>query len=74
MNVVVTGGATIAPIDDVRQLTNVSTGRFGAAITEACFEGPMSGTFTPGRPSCRFCGSRGLIWTRPRPISSSTAW
>ncbi len=35
MNVVVTAGATIAPIDDVRQLTNVSTGRFGAAITEA---------------------------------------
>jgi phosphopantothenate---cysteine ligase (CTP) len=36
MNVVVTGGATIAPIDDVRQLTNVSSGRFAAAITEAC--------------------------------------
>ncbi len=35
MNVVVTAGATIAPIDDVRQLTNVSTGRFGAAITES---------------------------------------
>jgi phosphopantothenate---cysteine ligase (CTP) len=38
MNVVVTGGATIAPIDDVRQLTNVSSGRFAAAITEACLE------------------------------------
>ncbi len=36
MNVVVTGGATIAPIDDVRLLTNVSSGRFAAAITEAC--------------------------------------
>jgi phosphopantothenate---cysteine ligase (CTP) len=35
MNVVVTAGATIAPIDDVRQLTNVSSGRFGAAITES---------------------------------------
>jgi phosphopantothenoylcysteine synthetase/decarboxylase len=35
MNVVVTGGATIAPIDDVRLLTNVSSGRFAAAITEA---------------------------------------
>ena len=36
MNVVVTGGATIAPIDDVRLLTNVSSGRFAASITEAC--------------------------------------
>ena len=36
MNVVVTGGATIAPIDDVRLMTNVSSGRFAAAITEAC--------------------------------------
>jgi phosphopantothenate-cysteine ligase len=35
MNVVVTGGATIAPIDDVRLMTNVSSGRFAAAITEA---------------------------------------
>ena len=38
MNVVVTGGATIAPIDDVRLLTNVSSGRFAAAITEACLD------------------------------------
>jgi phosphopantothenate-cysteine ligase len=38
MNVVVTGGATIAPIDDVRFLTNVSSGRFAAAITEACLD------------------------------------
>jgi phosphopantothenate-cysteine ligase len=36
--VVVTGGGTIAPIDDVRLLTNVSSGRFAAAITEACLE------------------------------------
>jgi phosphopantothenoylcysteine synthetase/decarboxylase len=36
MNVVVTGGATIAPIDDVRFMTNVSSGRFAAEITEAC--------------------------------------
>jgi hypothetical protein len=35
MNVVVTGGGTIAPVDDVRVLTNVSSGRFAAAITEA---------------------------------------
>ena len=38
MNVVVAGGATIAPIDDVRLMTNVSSGRFAAAITEACLE------------------------------------
>jgi phosphopantothenate---cysteine ligase (CTP) len=38
MNVVVTGGGTIAPIDDVRILTNVSSGRFSAAITEACLD------------------------------------
>ena len=35
MNVVVTGGGTIAPIDDVRLMTNISSGRFAAAITEA---------------------------------------
>jgi phosphopantothenate-cysteine ligase len=35
MNVLVTAGGTIAPIDDVRQITNVSTGRFGAMIAEA---------------------------------------
>jgi phosphopantothenate---cysteine ligase (CTP) len=38
MNVVVTGGGTIARIDDVRILTNVSSGRFSAAITEACLD------------------------------------
>lgn len=36
MNVVVTGGGTIAPIDDVRSITNVSSGRFSATISEAC--------------------------------------
>ena len=34
--VVVTGGGTIASLDDVRRIGNVSTGRFSAAITEAC--------------------------------------
>jgi phosphopantothenate---cysteine ligase (CTP) len=38
VNVVVTGGGTIAPIDDVRLMTNVSSGRFAAAITEACLD------------------------------------
>lgn len=36
MNVLVTGGGTIAPIDDVRSIANTSTGRFSAAISEAC--------------------------------------
>lgn len=36
MNVVVTGGGTLAPIDDVRAIANVSSGRFAARITEAC--------------------------------------
>jgi phosphopantothenoylcysteine synthetase/decarboxylase len=34
INVVVTAGGTVAPIDDVRALTNASTGRFGARIAE----------------------------------------
>jgi phosphopantothenate--cysteine ligase len=34
MNVLVTSGGTVAPIDDVRQVTNASTGRFGAMIAE----------------------------------------
>lgn len=36
LNVVVTGGGTIAPIDDVRSIANVSSGRFSASISEAC--------------------------------------
>jgi phosphopantothenate-cysteine ligase len=36
MNVVVTGGGTVAPIDDVRSIANVSSGRFSAQISEAC--------------------------------------
>lgn len=35
MNVVVSGGGTVAPVDDVRVLTNVSTGRLAAAVSEA---------------------------------------
>lgn len=35
-NVVVTGGGTIAPIDEVRHIANASTGRFSSAISEAC--------------------------------------
>jgi phosphopantothenate-cysteine ligase len=36
MNVLVTGGGTTAPIDDVRTITNVSSGHFAAAISESC--------------------------------------
>ena len=58
MNVVVTGGGTIAPIDDVRLMTNISSGRFAAAITEAVSIGERrSGTSTPFRPSFRSGGS-----------------
>jgi phosphopantothenoylcysteine synthetase/decarboxylase len=35
MNILVTGGGTVAPIDDVRSITNMSTGRFSSAISEA---------------------------------------
>lgn len=38
MNVLVTGGGTTAPIDDVRTITNVSTGRFAASISESCLD------------------------------------
>jgi phosphopantothenate-cysteine ligase len=38
IQVVVTGGCTIAPIDDVRVITNTSTGRLSSRITEACLE------------------------------------
>ena len=36
MNVLVTGGGTSAPIDDVRSITNVSTGNSPPAISESC--------------------------------------
>lgn len=38
LNVLVTGGGTIAPIDDVRCITNVSTGRFSSRISEEFLE------------------------------------
>lgn len=38
VNVVVSGGGTIARIDDVRHVANVSTGRFSAMITEALLD------------------------------------
>ena len=38
MNVLITAGGTIAPIDDVRQIANVSTGRLGASLAEAALD------------------------------------
>ena len=38
MKVVVTGGGTNAPVDDVRLMTNISSGRLAAAISEAFLE------------------------------------
>ena len=35
LNVLITSGGTIAPIDDVRILTNRSTGRFAKSLAEA---------------------------------------
>jgi phosphopantothenate-cysteine ligase len=50
MNVLVTGGGTVAPIDDVRQITNASSGRFSSKITEAALErgGRVWHLHTPG--------------------------
>ena len=69
MNVVVTGGGTIAPIDDVRRLTNVSTGRFAAAITEACLERGAAGLARPRRrrPSSRCVGCAAFDLDARRP-------
>ncbi len=50
MNILVTGGGTVAPIDDVRQITNTSSGRFSSKITEAALErgGRVWHLHTPG--------------------------
>ena len=47
MNVVVTGGGTIAPIDDVRLMTNISSGRFAASISRGV---PGPGSLGLARP------------------------
>ena len=75
MNVVVTGGGTIAPIDDVRLMTNVSSGRLrggdhrglpgprGVGLAHSC----------PLRPSFRSGDSPGSISTRPTRRRARTA-
>ena len=72
MNVVVTGGGTIAPIDDVRLMTNVSSGRFAAAITEACLDRGADGLAHPHRlpRSFRSSASTGSTSTPPTPPRS----
>ena len=46
-----TGGGTIAPIDDVRaDLTNISSGRFAAAISESCLDARADGLAHPHSP------------------------
>jgi phosphopantothenate-cysteine ligase len=60
MNVLVTGGGTIAPIDDVRRIVNLSTGRFSAMLSEAFLRRSCRVThlFAPGaqRPFHRRAG------------------
>ena len=74
-NVVVTGGGTIAPIDDVRLLTNVSSGRFAAAITEACLEAQRHGLAHPHTPCPAPLHALGQFYsTAPTPPPSSIAW
>lgn len=50
MNILVTGGGTVAPIDDVRRITNASSGRFSSAIAEAALRrgGRVWHLHTPG--------------------------
>ncbi len=36
--ILITSGGTSAPIDDIRTITNTSTGRFGSALAEAALE------------------------------------
>ncbi len=38
MNVFITAGGTSVPIDDVRSITNMSTGRYGVELAETFFE------------------------------------
>lgn len=66
MNVLITAGGTVAPIDDVRVISNRSTGRFAASLAEAWLRKGASVTYlaTTSRtlgpleiPAVRFDGS-----------------
>ena len=50
LNVLITSGGTIAPIDDVRILTNRSTGRFATALAEACLTRGANVTYIATTP------------------------
>jgi phosphopantothenate-cysteine ligase len=50
LNVLITAGGTIAPLDDVRLLTNRSTGRFAAALAEACLARGAAVTYLATTP------------------------
>ena len=50
MNVLVTAGNTLAPIDRVRGLTNVFTGRTGAGIALAAHERGHAVTLLTSHP------------------------
>lgn len=45
MNVLITAGGTVAPIDDVRVISNRSTGRFAASLAEAWLRKGASVTY-----------------------------
>lgn len=49
-NVLITAGGTIAPIDDVRVLTNRSTGRFATALAESCLRRGADVTYIATTP------------------------
>lgn len=50
MNVLITAGGTVAPIDDVRFVSNRSTGRFGASLAEAWLKRGASVTYLATTP------------------------
>lgn len=50
MNVLITAGGTIAPIDDVRLISNRSTGMFGSKLAEAWLESGADVTYLATTP------------------------
>lgn len=51
MNVLITSGGTVAPIDDVRVITNRSTGRFAASLAMAWLRQGASVTYLATTPT-----------------------
>ena len=50
LSVLITAGGTIAPLDDVRMITNRSTGRFASALAEACLQRSAAVTYIATTP------------------------